>query len=203
MISDTANQYPLLSSPHGSGSNGAIYPPQTIATSSSIMPSAFAPFVPPQGMDLGNVAADVFSLPSGGTSLYDSPGSNVSALMMAQSPSPATASTPERAAKRRLPSPARMVDVGRVAHPRVDMSDGSPEGQAAGCVRQRHAGAAFFVQVQDALNGVVQNVQNHDKFLAQWRDYLNNFHENHKVSYESLVDRVQTLENQVKVVEGT
>ncbi len=182
MAASMAKPHPLLPSPHGSGSNGAIYPPQTIATSSSNMPSPFAPFVPPQGMDLGNVAADVFSLPSGGTSLHDSPGSNVSALMMAQSPSPATASTPERAAKRRLPSPARMVDVGRVAHPRVDMSDGSPEGQAAGSERQRQADTLFFAQVQESLNGLVQNVQSHNHVLKQWPEYQHQFHDNHKTS---------------------
>ncbi len=96
-----------------------------------------------------------------------------------------------------------MVDVGRVAHPRVSMNDGTPEGQTAAGQRQREADTTFFTQVQNALNGVVRNTQNHDKTLAQWRDYLNNFHENHKVSYESLVDRVRALETQVGVVEGT
>ncbi len=108
---------PLLPFPHGSGSNGAIQPVQAIATSSSIALSPFAPFVPPQGMDLGDMAPETFQLPSGGTSLHDSPGSNQSALMLAQSPSQSSMASPERAAKRRLPSPARMVDVGRVAHP--------------------------------------------------------------------------------------
>ena len=64
---------------------------------------------------------------------------------MAHSPGQAAASSPERNAKRgRMPSPVRMVDVGRVAHPRVGMNDGSPQGVAAAGERQRQADESFF-----------------------------------------------------------
>ena len=58
-------------------------------------------------------------------------------------------------------------------------------------------------QVQGTLNGVVQNMHGHDKLLDGWRAYLHDFHENHRVSYDAMVERVKTLENQVKVMEGT
>ena len=105
--------------------------------------------------------------------------------------------------KRRLPSPPRLVAVGRVAQPRVDMSDGSPEGMAAAAERQRLADRAFMVQVQESVNNLSTNVQSNHGIMGQWKDYLQKLHKEHQDNYSNLARIVGELKQKVQSMEGT